>query len=104
MRNRPFVPPVPVFPLFLDLPLLTGDEVPHAPHVAVTARPWPGSAAVYSADSDDDYALNLLLQAAGGAGGGAGGFRRRAGRAVTTGRNVLRVRLTQGALASVERA
>ena len=55
------MPPVPVFPLFLDLPLLKGDEVPHAPHVAVTARPWPGSAAVYSSGSDDGYALNLLV-------------------------------------------
>ena len=61
VRNRPFVPPVPVFPLFMDLPLLKGDEVPHAPHVAVTARPWPGSAAVWSSASDDNYALNLVL-------------------------------------------
>lgn len=27
---------------FLDLPLLTGAETPHAPHVAVFAQPWPG--------------------------------------------------------------
>lgn len=53
-----FVPPVPVLPLFMDLPLMRGDEVPHAPHVAVTAKPWPGAAVVYSSDSDDDYALN----------------------------------------------
>ncbi len=38
-----FGAPVPVTPLFLDLPLMTGQEVPHAPHVAVTADPWPGS-------------------------------------------------------------
>ena len=36
---RPFTPPVPVVPVFLDLPLLTGQEVPHAPHVAVGADP-----------------------------------------------------------------
>jgi hypothetical protein len=29
-------PITPVFPLFLDLPLITGDELPHAPYVAAT--------------------------------------------------------------------
>ncbi|WP_371227070.1 baseplate multidomain protein megatron [Roseovarius sp. 2305UL8-3] len=54
--------PVPVTPLFLDLPLMTGQEVPHAPHVAVTADPWPGSAAVYSSSNDTNYFLNALVQ------------------------------------------
>ncbi|MCL4674589.1 MAG: glycoside hydrolase TIM-barrel-like domain-containing protein, partial [Pararhodobacter sp.] len=40
---------VPVLPLFLDLPLMRGDEVPHAPHLAVTGLPWPGAVAVYDA-------------------------------------------------------
>ncbi|OWU85318.1 phage host specificity protein [Oceanicola sp. 22II-s10i] len=56
-----FVPPVPVLPLFMDLPLMTGDEVPHAPHVAVTAKPWPGSAAIYAADDDAGYVLNTMV-------------------------------------------
>ncbi len=56
-----FVPPVPVFPVFLDLPLLEGSEVPHAPHVAVSATPWPGAVAVWSSASDDGYELNRLL-------------------------------------------
>ena len=60
---RAFTAPVPVFPMFLDLPLLTGDEVPHAPHVAVTADPWPGSVAVWSAPADAGYALNRLVAA-----------------------------------------
>ncbi|QDC09783.1 host specificity protein [Oceanicola sp. D3] len=59
----PFVPPLPVYPLFLDLPLLTGEEVEHAPHVAATARPWPGSVAVYGSATGDDYELNRLLTA-----------------------------------------
>ncbi len=56
-----YVPPVPVLPLFLDLPLLTGDEVPHAPHLAVTARPWTGPVAVYRAPQDDGYSFALNL-------------------------------------------
>lgn len=58
--QRAFVPPVPVLPLFMDLPLITGDEDPIAPHLAVTASPWPGSVAVYDSGSDSNYALNLL--------------------------------------------
>lgn len=62
-RLRPFVPPVPVLPYFLDLPLLTGDEVAHAPHIAVAASPWPGSVAVWSAAEDAGYELNRLVAA-----------------------------------------
>ena len=58
---KPFVPPLPVLAVFLDLPLMSGDEVPHAPHVAVTAEPWPGSVATYSADHDADYHLDHLV-------------------------------------------
>lgn len=57
-----FVPPLPVTPIFLDLPLLTGDEVEHAPHLAVAAEPWPGSAAVYSAPGADGFTLNTLVE------------------------------------------
>lgn len=57
----PFVAPLPVFPLFMDLPLLTGDEVEHAPHLAVTATPWPGTVAVYSGVIDAGYTLNSLV-------------------------------------------
>ena len=58
--TKPFAAPVPVLPLFLDLPLLTGDEIPHAPHLAVTATPWPGSVAVYASDTDANYGLAHL--------------------------------------------
>ncbi len=60
---RTFVSPVPVYPVFLDLPLLTGQEIPHAPHIAVTAAPWPGSVAVWSAPEDAGYEINRLLAA-----------------------------------------
>jgi GTA TIM-barrel-like domain/Putative phage tail protein len=60
---RTFTPPVPVLPVFLDLPLLTGQEVPHAPHVAVTADPWPGSVGVWSSTEDAGYEINRLIAA-----------------------------------------
>lgn len=60
---RPFVSPVPVYPVFLDLPLLTGEEVPHAPHIAVTAEPWPGSVAVWSTSADTSFEVNRLVAA-----------------------------------------
>lgn len=58
-----FAAPVPVMSLFLDLPLITGDEVPHAPHLALTAQPWPGSVAVYASATDADYALDEIISA-----------------------------------------
>ncbi len=60
---RPYAAPVPVQPLFLDLPLMSGEEVAHAPHLAVTASPWPGSVAVYDSASDADYVLNEIIAA-----------------------------------------
>jgi len=56
-----FVAPVPVYPLFLDIPLLTGDEVPHVPHIAASANPWPGSVALYSSLTEQNFDLNTIL-------------------------------------------
>ncbi|MCC5983896.1 MAG: glycoside hydrolase/phage tail family protein [Rhodobacteraceae bacterium] len=64
----PFVPPVPVQALFADLPLIRGTEVPHAPHVAVAARPWPGAVAVYEGPLGAPVALNTLIAAPAGVG------------------------------------
>ena len=61
VRLAPFVAPVPVLPVFLDLPMLTENSVPHAPHLAVAARPWPGSVALYDSALDDGYELNRLI-------------------------------------------
>ncbi len=100
---RAFVAPAPVFPVFLDLPLLRGDEVAHAPHLAVSARPWPGSVAVYSALEDDDYALNrTIVSAAITAVTLAPLYSARAG--VPDLGPPLRLRLSGGALQSVSRA
>ena len=61
-RPVAFTAPVPAEMVFLDLPLITGDEQPHAPHVAVTGNPWPGSIALYSAAQDSGYALEGLYE------------------------------------------
>jgi hypothetical protein len=58
-----FVAPSAVFPLFMDLPLLVGDEEPHAPHIAATAQPWPGTLSVYRSVEDSGYSLLQSLDA-----------------------------------------
>ncbi len=60
-RQAPYIAPAPVLPLFLDLPLLTGEENPIAPHLAISAKPWPGSVAVYSSSLDEDYTVNEII-------------------------------------------
>jgi hypothetical protein len=59
----PYVAPGPVFPLFLDLPLLSGDEVAHAPHLGVAADPWPGAVALWASPSEDGFALGGGVEA-----------------------------------------
>jgi hypothetical protein len=53
---------LPVFPLFLDLPLLSGSEDPQAPHVAATANPWPGRVGIWSASSANGFSLNRQIE------------------------------------------
>ncbi|MCB1388265.1 MAG: glycoside hydrolase/phage tail family protein [Rhodobacteraceae bacterium] len=57
-----YLAPTPVLPLWLDLPLMRGDEVPHAPHLAVMGTPWPGVVAAYDAPAAaGSFALNTLV-------------------------------------------
>jgi hypothetical protein len=63
IATRGYAPPVPVSPVMLDLPLLTGNEVAHAPHVAVAAEPWPGSVALWSSGQDTGYELAQIIAA-----------------------------------------
>ena len=58
---RPFSPPVPVSAMFLDVPLITGAEIAHAPHLAVVADPWPGGVAVYASADDAGYQLQDVI-------------------------------------------
>ena len=49
--------------IFLDLPLITGEEVPHAPHLAVLGQPWPGRVSVWRGPAEGgDFALNTTLE------------------------------------------
>ena len=49
--------------LWLDLPMLKGSQDPHAPYIAVSSIPWPGSVTVWSSDSmsDSDYNVNTVI-------------------------------------------
>ena len=62
-RQRPLAPTAPMLPLFLDLPLITGSEEPHAPHVAVSGGGWSGASAVFDAVPGGDFRLNRLVEA-----------------------------------------
>ncbi|WP_102109366.1 baseplate multidomain protein megatron [Oceaniglobus roseus] len=64
VRLAPFVAPVPVLPVFMDLPLIRSDQQPEAPYLAVTARPWPGSVALYDSPLEDGFELNGLIGSA----------------------------------------
>lgn len=72
----PFVPPVPVAMVFLDLPLLTGDENPIAPHVAVSGDPFPGTVALYASAQDNGYQLEEVFEQAATIGTTVADFRR----------------------------
>ncbi len=61
-RPTDYVAPVPVAPLFMDLPLLAGDEDPIAPHLAIATSIWPGDIAVYDSDDGESFALNSMIQ------------------------------------------
>ncbi|MFV2053042.1 phage tail protein [Aliiroseovarius sp. YM-037] len=98
-RVDPFVPTVPVSPIFLDLPVAAEAEQPHAPFLAVAADPWPGNVAVFSSANDSGYALNTLISAAATVGRTETPLRWARSGVVDRG-NALRVRLSTGTLSS----
>ena len=100
---KPFVAPVPVNALFLDLPLLRGDEVPHAPHIAATARQWPGNVAVYASGGETNFRLNTLMPLRATMGGTQNDMAHARPGVVDRGQ-ALQVTLTSGVLESVDEA
>ncbi len=100
-RVAPFTPPVPVFAVFMDLPLAAETAAPHAPYLAVSATPWPGSVAVYgSAVAGGGYGLKALVETAATVGRTETALAA-APPGVTDRGAALRVRLSGGALSSV---
>lgn len=55
------VVPLPVWAEFMNLPLLSGNEDPEAPWVAVTASPWAGPAAVYSSLNGQSWSYETAV-------------------------------------------
>ena len=100
---KPFVAPVPVNALFLDLPLLRGDEVPHAPHIAASARQWPGNVAVYASGGETNFRLNTLMPLRATMGGTQNDMAHARPGVVDRGQ-ALQVTLTSGVLESVDEA
>jgi hypothetical protein len=99
-----FQPPVPVEATFLDLPLISGDEVPHAPYVAFAASRWPGEIALYRGQSGEGYVLDDIYAVPSVVGETIGVMKAAAPGLWDRG-PALRVQLVRGALAaaSVER-
>ena len=53
--------PGPVQPVVLDLPLIPGATVEHAPWLAVSARAWPGAVALHHRAATDQFVLDALI-------------------------------------------
>lgn len=99
-KPRPFARPLPVEAVFLDLPLLSGEEAPHAPHVTLAARPWPGSVTLAASDMDADYRA-VLTQTSPATMGTTLNALAQAEPGLWDRGPALRVRLLRGGLASV---
>ena len=99
-RLSPYVAPSPVVGLFMDLPLLRGDEVEHEPYFAATSNPWAGGVALYSAAQDNGYILQDVLRSRSVVGTLQAPLTR--GRTGLWDRQILRVKLVSGALRAVD--
>ena len=53
---------LPVYPVFLDLPMLPNASNSAAPFIAINAEPWPGSVSVHSSDQQSGgFELNTVV-------------------------------------------
>jgi hypothetical protein len=59
--GRPFIPPLPIFVGFLDIPNLQEDDVPHAPYVAAFAEPWQGDTGVWKSVDNERYDFDTAV-------------------------------------------
>ncbi|MBU6445168.1 MAG: glycoside hydrolase TIM-barrel-like domain-containing protein [Alphaproteobacteria bacterium] len=50
--------------VFLDLPLLKGDEIPYEPYATAYAEPWPGAVLLLKSATTSDYVLDTTLSKA----------------------------------------
>ncbi len=100
---REFVPPVPLTSVFLDLPLLTGEEVEHAPYAAISGTPWPGTVAIYQSPTDSGFFLNSIVAARSSMGFTKSPLERAQSGLIDRG-EVLEVELLHGALESTSDA
>ena len=67
LSSRPLrispVPASPIYATFLDLPLVTGSEIPTSPYLAAVVDPWPGPVALWDSATDSGFNLNTTLSA-----------------------------------------
>jgi hypothetical protein len=87
--------------VFLDLPLIRGDEVPHAGHVAAFGSPWPGGVAFYRSPTISGYTLKALATTSAKIGETVTAFHSGPVSRWDDG-NVLRVSMANGELASAD--
>jgi hypothetical protein len=87
--------------VFLDLPLITGNESPHAGAVAAFGDPWPGGVAFYRSPASTGYMLKALAAKRAILGTTLTDFHSGPVSRWDNG-NVLRVRLSAGELASAD--
>ncbi len=92
----------PAYIEFLDLPLMTGEELPHSPHIVASGLPWVGDLSVYTSASDTGYILNREITSSATQGTTLGELRRAVPNIWSTAQT-LRVRIPSGTLETVSR-
>ncbi len=61
VTHPPVSVPLPVWAVMMELPLLTGSELPEAPWLATAGDPWPGAVAVYSSLDGQSWAYETEM-------------------------------------------
>lgn len=61
---NPYVASGPVSNIWMDLPIIRSNQVPHAPFLAVSSNPWLSPAIVWSSNENSGYSVNSVFEAA----------------------------------------